>query len=42
MNATRVLCVENHPEYMGALRYMLEAPVMNSWRRRLAAKPCAY
>lgn len=25
MNATRVLCVENHPEYMGALKYMLEA-----------------
>src|ERR1700691_5643313 len=25
MNATRVLCVENHPEYMGALRYMLES-----------------
>jgi DNA-binding response OmpR family regulator len=24
MNATRVLCVENHPEYMSALRYMLE------------------
>ena len=25
MNATKVLCVENHPEYMGALKYMLEA-----------------
>ena len=25
MNATRVLCVQNHPEYMGALKYMLEA-----------------
>ena len=25
MNATRVLCVENHPEYMDALKYMLEA-----------------
>ena len=25
MNATRVLCVENHPEYIGALKYMLEA-----------------
>ncbi|MGA2204493.1 MAG: response regulator [Terriglobales bacterium] len=24
MSATRVLCVENHPEYMGALKYMLE------------------
>jgi CheY-like chemotaxis protein len=24
MTATRVLCVENHPEYMGALKYMLE------------------
>ena len=25
MSAARVLCVENHPEYMGALKYMLEA-----------------
>jgi DNA-binding response OmpR family regulator len=25
MNASRVLCVENHPEYMSALKYMLEA-----------------
>ena len=25
MNATTVLCVENHPEYMRALKYMLEA-----------------
>ena len=25
MNATRVLCVENHPEYMDTLKYMLEA-----------------
>jgi CheY-like chemotaxis protein len=25
MNATRVLCVENRPEYMDALKYMLEA-----------------
>jgi DNA-binding NtrC family response regulator len=25
MNAVRVLCVENHTEYMDALRYMLEA-----------------
>ena len=25
MSNTRVLCVENHPEYMGALKYMLEA-----------------
>lgn len=24
MSAIRVLCVENHPEYMGALKYMLE------------------
>jgi hypothetical protein len=24
MGAVRVLCVENHPEYMGALKYMLE------------------
>lgn len=24
MNNVRVLCVENHPEYMGALKYMLE------------------
>jgi DNA-binding response OmpR family regulator len=24
LGAIRVLCVENHPEYMGALRYMLE------------------
>ena len=24
MSNTRVLCVENHPEYMGALKYMLE------------------
>ena len=24
MNELRVLCVENHPEYMGALKYMLE------------------
>ena len=24
MGAIRVLCVENHPEYMGALKYMLE------------------
>jgi CheY-like chemotaxis protein len=24
MSATRVLCFENHPEYMGALKYMLE------------------
>ena len=24
MSQTRVLCVENHPEYMGALKYMLE------------------
>jgi DNA-binding response OmpR family regulator len=24
MNEIRVLCVENHPEYMGALKYMLE------------------
>ncbi len=24
MSTTRVLCVENHPEYMGALKYMLE------------------
>jgi len=24
MTAIRVLCVENHPEYMGALKYMLE------------------
>ena len=24
MSATRVLCVENHPEYMAALKYMLE------------------
>jgi len=25
MNAVRVLCVENHVEYLDALRYMLEA-----------------
>ena len=25
MNATRVLCVENHSEHMSALKYMLEA-----------------
>lgn len=25
MNSTRVLCVENRPEYMDALKYMLEA-----------------
>jgi CheY-like chemotaxis protein len=25
MSNTRVLCVENHPEYMAALKYMLEA-----------------
>jgi DNA-binding response OmpR family regulator len=25
MSNIRVLCVENHPEYMGALKYMLEA-----------------
>src|SRR5579863_4671290 len=25
MTDVRVLCVENHPEYMGALKYMLEA-----------------
>jgi DNA-binding response OmpR family regulator len=25
MSDIRVLCVENHPEYMGALKYMLEA-----------------
>ena len=25
MSDIRVLCVENHPEYMGALRYMLES-----------------
>lgn len=25
MNELKVLCVENHPEYMGALKYMLEA-----------------
>jgi CheY-like chemotaxis protein len=24
MSNVRVLCVENHPEYMGALKYMLE------------------
>ena len=24
MSAARVLCVENHPEYMGALKYILE------------------
>jgi len=24
MNEIRVLCVENRPEYMGALKYMLE------------------
>jgi DNA-binding response OmpR family regulator len=24
MSQTRVLCVENHPEYLGALKYMLE------------------
>jgi CheY-like chemotaxis protein len=24
MSAIRVLCVENHPEYMGALKYLLE------------------
>ncbi len=24
MSDIRVLCVENHPEYMGALIYMLE------------------
>jgi len=24
MSDIRVLCVENHPEYMGALKYMLE------------------
>lgn len=24
MNGIRVLCVENHPEYMGALKYVLE------------------
>jgi DNA-binding response OmpR family regulator len=24
MSAIKVLCVENHPEYMGALKYMLE------------------
>ena len=24
MTAIKVLCVENHPEYMGALQYMLE------------------
>ena len=24
MSDLRVLCVENHPEYMGALKYMLE------------------
>jgi len=24
MSGIRVLCVENHPEYMGALKYMLE------------------
>jgi DNA-binding response OmpR family regulator len=24
MSQTRVLCVENHPEYMGPLKYMLE------------------
>lgn len=24
MSPTRVLCVENYPEYMGALKYMLE------------------
>jgi DNA-binding response OmpR family regulator len=25
MTDIKVLCVENHPEYMGALKYMLEA-----------------
>jgi sodium-dependent dicarboxylate transporter 2/3/5 len=25
MSDIRVLCVENHPEYMGALKYMLES-----------------
>lgn len=25
MTDTKVLCVENHPEYMGALKYMLES-----------------
>jgi DNA-binding response OmpR family regulator len=24
MNDVEVLCVENHPEYMGVLKYMLE------------------
>ena len=24
MSDIKVLCVENHPEYMGALKYMLE------------------
>jgi response regulator RpfG family c-di-GMP phosphodiesterase len=39
MNVTRVLSVENHPEYMIALRYMLETQqVMRSWRRRLGGQ----
>jgi DNA-binding response OmpR family regulator len=25
MNEIKVLCVENHPEYMGALKYMLQS-----------------
>jgi len=25
MTDTKVLCVENHPEYLGALKYMLES-----------------
>ena len=36
MSALRVLCVENHPEYVGAPRYMLEEQATRSRQRLLA------
>jgi len=43
MSGIRVLCVENHPEYMGSLKYILETAgyeVMPATTRQ-AARPCA-
>jgi len=41
MSEIMVLCVENHPEYMGALKYMLERAGYEVTQRRLGIRLCA-